>query len=104
MTTNSKISNNSEASGWSPLTVPINTEAFAGLTVVITGKLLYLERADAELLVERAGGSATGSVSGKTDVLVAGDKAGSKLEKAKGLGIEILDEKGFIAKLGIVIS
>lgn len=104
MTTNSKISTSSEANDWNPSTVPINTEAFAGLTVVITVKLLCLERADAELLVERAGGSATGSVSGKTHVLVAGDKAGSKLEKAKGLGIEILDEKGFIAKLGLVIS
>ncbi len=64
----------------------------AGRTVVITGTLPSLSRADATALVEAAGGSVTSSVSRSTSFLVAGEAAGSKLEKARALGIEIIDE------------
>lgn len=76
----------------------INPQAFTDLRVVITGKLLELQRDQAELIVERAGGSVTGSVSGKTNLLVAGEKAGSKLARARELGIEVIDEKEFLKR------
>ena len=86
---------------WNPQTAAIAADAFAGQTVVITGTLASMERKEAELLVERAGGNATGSVSGKTNLLVAGDKAGSKLKKAQDLGVAVLDEAAFLERLGI---
>jgi DNA ligase (NAD+) len=64
----------------------------SGKTVVLTGTLPTLSRGDAAELVIRAGGRVTGSVSKKTDVVVAGAEAGSKLEKACELGITIWDE------------
>jgi DNA ligase (NAD+) len=70
----------------------------SGKTFVITGTLSQWSRKGAEELVEQLGGRASGSVSRKTDYVVAGDNAGSKLDKAQKLGIEILDEKAF-AKL-----
>lgn len=88
---------------WDCETIPVCIDAFADLTVVITGKLEKMERKEAERLVERAGGNAVGSISGKTDLLVAGDKAGSKLTKAKELGIEVIDEAGFISRLELVL-
>ena len=63
-----------------------------GATVVITGTLPTLSRGDATELVERAGGRVTGSVSKKTTFVVAGAEAGSKLEKAVALGVEVIDE------------
>ena len=69
-----------------------------GKTFVITGTLSRWSRKEAEERVEQLGGRASGSVSKKTDYVVAGDNAGSKLDKAQKLGIEILDEKDF-AKL-----
>ena len=68
-----------------------------GLTFVFTGSLEDLTRAEAEDLVERLGGRATSSVSGRTDYLVAGADPGSKLEDARAEGVEILDEAGFRA-------
>lgn len=88
---------------WDCETIPVSSSAFAGLTVVITGKLEHMERQEAERLVERAGGNAVGSISGKTDLLIAGEKAGSKLAKAQGMGITILDEADFIARLELVL-
>jgi len=64
----------------------------SGKTVVITGTLPTLSRAKATATIEAAGGRVTGSVSKSTDFLVAGEEAGSKLEKAKSLGVEIIDE------------
>ncbi len=63
-----------------------------GLTVVITGTLPTLSRTDATSLVERAGGRVTSSVSKNTSFLVAGEDAGSKLDKARALGVEVIDE------------
>jgi len=76
----------------------INSQVFAGLRIVITGKLLELQREQAKLIVELAGGSVSESVSGKTNLLVAGQKAGSKLARARELGIEVIDEKEFLKR------
>jgi DNA ligase (NAD+) len=66
----------------------------AGRTFVITGTLPSLTRDEATALVNDAGGNVAGSVSKKTDYVVAGDQAGSKLAKAQALGIPIVDEAG----------
>ena len=71
-----------------------------GLTVVLTGTLPTLSRSDATTLVERAGGRVTSSVSKNTSFLVAGDDAGSKLDKARTLGVEVLDEAGLLRRAG----
>ena len=70
-----------------------------GKTLVITGTLPTLSRDEAKELIEAAGGKASGSVSKKTDWLVAGEEAGSKLDKARELGIAVLDEAGLRALL-----
>jgi DNA ligase (NAD+) len=72
---------------------------FAGKTFVITGTLADLTRDQARDLVVGLGGKVTGSVSKKTSVLIAGEKAGSKLNKARDLDITILDEAAFRARL-----
>ncbi len=74
----------------------LNPKALEGRTVVITGTLPNLSRKQAQELVERAGGKVTGSISSKTNLLIAGDKAGSKLKKAEELGVEVLDEDGLL--------
>ncbi|MET3291798.1 UNVERIFIED_CONTAM: DNA ligase (NAD+) [Brevibacillus sp. OAP136] len=72
---------------------------FQGKTVVITGTLVAMSRPEAEEKITLLGGKATGSVSKKTDMVIAGEKAGSKLEKARDLGIPIIDEQTFLAML-----
>ncbi|MCY3666403.1 MAG: NAD-dependent DNA ligase LigA [Gemmatimonadetes bacterium] len=72
---------------------------FNGKTVVITGTLSSYSRDEAAALIERLGGKTTSSVSKKTDLLIAGEKAGSKLAKAEALGVAVLDEAAFIAQL-----
>jgi DNA ligase (NAD+) len=71
----------------------------AGRTVVVTGSLAGFDRQAAEEAIRAAGGKAAGSVSRKTDYVVAGEGAGSKLSKAQELGVPILDEEGFRALL-----
>ncbi len=65
----------------------------AGKTFVLTGTLAHFTRDEAKKMIEDAGGKVTGSVSKKTDYVVAGADAGSKLDKAKELGIAVIDEK-----------
>ena len=72
---------------------------FSGKTVVITGTLSGYSRDEAAALIERLGGKTTSSVSKNTDLLIAGEKAGSKLAKAQALDVEVLDEAAFIAQL-----
>lgn len=73
---------------------------FEGLTFVITGTLPNMERKEATALVEARGGKVTGSVSKKTSYLLAGENAGSKLSKARELGIPVLDEAQFLELAG----
>ena len=76
--------------------------ALAGLTFVLTGTLPTLTREAAKERIEAAGGKVSGSVSKKTDYVVAGEEAGSKLDKAQSLGVAILDEPGLLALLQTV--
>jgi DNA ligase (NAD+) len=81
---------------------PVRTDtagAFAGKIVVLTGTLSAMSRDEAKERIEAAGGRVTGSVSKKTDFVVAGAEAGSKLDRARELGVEVLDEARFRAML-----
>jgi DNA ligase (NAD+) len=71
-----------------------------GQTYVITGTLPTLSRAEATSLIEEAGGRVSGSISKKTTALIAGEDAGSKLEKAKELGVEVIDEAELLRRVG----
>ncbi len=73
--------------------------AVAGLTFVLTGTLPTLTRPEAKRLIEAAGGKVVGSVSKKTDAVVAGEAAGSKLDAARELGVEVLDEAELLRRL-----
>ena len=68
----------------------------AGKTVVVTGTLTRFTRDEIHKIIEREGGKASGSVSSRTSYLVAGDAAGSKLDKAKELGVPVLSEDEFL--------
>lgn len=74
--------------------------ALAGKAYVLTGTLPTLTRGRATELIERAGGRVTGSVSKQTSTVVAGDDAGSKIEKARTLGVEIIDEAELLRRVG----
>ena len=74
----------------------VNTDnIFSGKTVVLTGKLVELTRNEAKEFLEKNGAKVTGSVTSKTDLVIAGEKAGSKLTKADQLGIEVINEEQF---------
>lgn len=79
--------------------VDIGDNPFAGKTIVLTGKLTQLTRNEAKAKIEELGGTVTGSVSKKTDLVIAGEDAGSKLTKATELGIEVWDEERLIEQL-----
>jgi len=82
-----------------PVDGPTAGGAFDGATVVITGTLEAFSRAEAKAIVENQGGKVSSSVSARTTYLVAGDKPGSKLKKAQELGVDVLDEDGFKARV-----
>ena len=75
-------------------------DGVAGKTFVITGTLPTLKRKDVETRIKQAGGKTSGSVSKKTDFVVAGEEAGSKLEKARELGVAVIDEAQLLDLLG----
>jgi DNA ligase (NAD+) len=83
-----------------PAAVAKATGPFAGKIVVLTGTLIAMTRDDAKDRIEAMGGKVTGSVSKKTDYVVAGAEAGSKLDRAKELGVTVLDEGEFLQLLG----
>ncbi|HKX26135.1 MAG TPA: NAD-dependent DNA ligase LigA, partial [Blastocatellia bacterium] len=76
---------------------PAVARVFEGRTFVLTGTMPTLKRDDAKTYIEARGGRVSGSVSKKTDYVVAGEEAGSKLTKAQELGISIIDEAGLLA-------
>ena len=78
------------------ITIAPPTGVFASKTFVLTGTLPTLTREEATAKIEAAGGKVSGSVSKKTDFVLAGEEAGSKLEKAQQLGVKILGEAEFL--------
>ncbi len=80
---------------------PAAAGPFAGKTCVLTGTLTSLTRDEAGDLIRQGGGTVSGSVSRKTDFVIAGESAGSKLDKARELGVAILDEAEFRQRLGL---
>ncbi len=90
---------NMEYTGPKPVVADEIDSYFAGKTVVLTGKLEQLTRNEAKSRVEALGGKVTGSVSKSTNLVIAGEAAGSKLDKANELGIEVWDENRLIEEL-----
>src|SRR6185503_2378500 len=80
----------------SATTPKAQSSAIADKTFVLTGTLPTLKREEAAAKIEALGGKVSGSVSKKTDYLVAGEEAGSKLSKAQELGVTVIDEAGLL--------
>ncbi|MBX9975231.1 NAD-dependent DNA ligase LigA [Cytobacillus firmus] len=85
--------------GPKPVSAENSDSFFAGKTVVLTGKLEMMSRNEAKEKIEALGGKVSGSVSKKTDVVIAGEDAGSKLTKAQELGVEVWNEERLVEEL-----
>ncbi|MBU8772607.1 NAD-dependent DNA ligase LigA [Cytobacillus oceanisediminis] len=85
--------------GPKPISAEYSDSFFAGKTVVLTGKLEIMSRNEAKEKIEALGGKVSGSVSKKTDVVIAGEEAGSKLTKAQELGVEVWNEERLVEEL-----
>lgn len=85
--------------GPKPVSAENSDSFFAGKTVVLTGKLEIMSRNEAKEKIEALGGKVSGSVSKKTDVVIAGEEAGSKLTKAQELGVEVWNEERLVEEL-----
>lgn len=83
-----------------PMEAPRKDGAVAGMTIVFTGSLERIDRSEAKEIAERHGAKASGSVSAKTSLVVAGPGAGSKLAKANDLGVKVISEDEFFAMIG----
>jgi NAD-dependent DNA ligase len=92
-------SKDNQANQFERTQIQAKTGPFSGKNFVLTGTLPTLTREEATAKIEALGGKVTGSVSKKTDFVLAGEEAGSKLTKAQELGVKILDEAGFLAML-----
>ncbi|WP_041963877.1 NAD-dependent DNA ligase LigA [Mesobacillus selenatarsenatis] len=90
---------NMEYKGPKKVTAENSDSFFAGKTIVLTGKLEQMGRNEAKEKIEALGGNIAGSVSKKTDLVIAGEDAGSKLTKAEGLGIEVWNEERMLEEL-----
>jgi DNA ligase (NAD+) len=88
------------ALGIDPQGTVVTAGVFTGKTFVLTGTLPTLKREEAEQKILAAGGKVSGSVSKKTGYVLAGEEAGSKLDKAKELGVPVIDEAAFLKMLG----
>ena len=91
---------------WPEVAVPAaDSQVLAGQTMVITGTLSTLSRDEAKAYLQQLGAKVAGSVSKNTDVLVAGEKAGSKLAKAEQLGVTVWDDEAlmtFLRENGVI--
>lgn len=83
-----------------PITGETISTALAGKTIVVTGSIVGYGRKDMEDLIQTHGGKASGSVSKNTDLVVAGEKPGSKVEKAKNLGVDVINADEFLKMIG----
>ncbi len=83
-----------------PMEAVASDSPVAGKTVVFTGSLVRMTREEAKAMAERLGAKVAGSVSAKTDLVVAGPGAGSKLKKAAELGVEVIDEDAWFVRVG----
>ena len=98
---NSKLLRDLERAGVHPIPPPPKTaSAFTGKTIVFTGSMPTLSRDEAKALAESLGARVGSSVSKQTDLVVAGEDAGSKLKKAKEFGVEVVDEAEFLRRAG----
>ena len=101
----SKVLERLETAGFSPRCGgrSVSNTPLGGLRVVFTGSL-SIDRSEARRIAEKAGASVKGSVSGKTDLVVAGENAGSKLDRARELGIRVVGEEEFLVLAGEAVG
>ena len=97
---NQRLVRDLQAAGLKPAAPAATGSVLAGKVIVLTGTLPSLSREEATAKIEAAGGKVSGSVSKKTSYVLAGEEAGSKLDKAKELGVPVIDEAEFLRMVG----